>query len=184
MIIETERLYIRAMNDSDRNLTEQIFAEGAYANKYRDDPGMYKQMEDANWLDVCQPDTINGMIFEKGTREFCGRVCMQRIDDENPEIGIELLQKKQNQKIGPEAIVAFCNWYHQEYGIPSIRVRIAEGNTHSRHVFEKLGAVYLGRRSNLSDVVLAWAEANVPNFNRAELEEEGAPTFSLALPLQ
>ena len=183
MLIETERLYIRKMNDADRDLTKQIFAEGEFADKYRDDAEMYKLMETAIWEDICQPDTINGMIFEKGTREFCGRVCMQRIDEEYPEIGIELLRSKQNQKIGPEAIVAFSNWYHKEYGISCVRVRIAEENTHSRHVFEKLGAIFLGRQSNLSDVVLAWAEENVPNFDRAELEKEGVPTFSLALPL-
>ena len=184
MLIETERLYIRRMTDADRELTKQIFAEGEFADEYKDNSEMYKLMEDSTWYEICRPDTINGMIFEKGTNEFCGRVCMQRSEDEHPELGIELLRSKQNQRIGPEVIAAFCNWFHKESGISSIRVRIAEANTHSRHVFEKLGAVYIGRCSNLFDETLAWVEANIPDFDREDFDKDAPLTFSLALPLQ
>ena len=36
MFIETERLYIRRMTDADRELTNQIFAEDEFADKYKD----------------------------------------------------------------------------------------------------------------------------------------------------
>lgn len=184
MLIETERLYIRRMTDADRELTNLIFAESEFADEYKDNSEMYKLMEDTNWHEIYRSDTINGMIFEKETNEFCGRVCMQRINDEYPEIGIELLRSKQNQRIGPEAIVAFCNRFHKAHGISSIRVRIAEVNTHSRHVFENLGAVYIGRCSNLFDDTLAWVEANIPDFDRADFDKDAPLAFSLALPLR
>lgn len=78
---------------------------------------------------------------------------MQKIDQEVPEVGIDILEDYQNRGYGPEAIAGFANWYGESCHISKIKAPIAAGNTHSTHVFEKLGAEYA--QDNLSFLKLA-----------------------------
>lgn len=97
------------------------------------------------WEDVKDPDTLTGILFLRDGDQFFGRVNMQKIDEEVPELGIDLLKEYQNQGYGPEAIAAFANWYGRNLHISEIKVRITSANARSAHIFLKLGgAVHTG----------------------------------------
>lgn len=76
---------------------------------------------------------------------------MKHINETMPELGIEILNTYQNKGYGPEAIKAFCKWYANEYNVNEVSVRIKIENTHSIHIFEKLGAKLIGQSSSISD---------------------------------
>ncbi len=183
IFIETERLYIRTLDDSDYDLVKQIYDEDSFVKNQKNSPLLYDCLVKTHWDEVTLSNTINGMIFEKATNDFCGRVCMQRTDAEYPEIGIELLTAKRNKKIGPESVIAFANWYYKTYGVQNIHVRIEEDNMHSRHIFEKLGAIYKGRVPYVSESVIRKMEESLSDFKREEFEQRGPLLLSLELPI-
>lgn len=184
IFLETKRLYIRNLNDSDYDLVKQIYDEDPFLQREKNDSKLlYDTLIKARWKQITVSSTLNGMIFDKKTDEFCGRICMQKTDTEHPELGIELLSEKQNKKIGPEAIIAFSNWYCNTYEVKTIYIRIEENNMHSRHVFEKLGAVYEGRSLLLPESTIQKMEEILPDFNREEAERRAPFLLSLKLPI-
>lgn len=90
-------------------------------------------------------------MFLADSETFVGRICMKHINETMPELGIEILNTYQNKGYGPEAIKAFCKWYANEYNVNEVSVRIKIENTHSIHIFEKLGAKLIGQSSSISD---------------------------------
>lgn len=145
MQIETDRLHIRQLTEEDRDLMSLIWI-GRCPTLFDLFDG-YKELQEKflrdMWETTQDPTLLTGVIFLKDGGQFCGRVNMQKIDEEIPELGIDLLKEYQNQGYGPETIAAFANWYGEKRHISGIKVRIAVGNAHSIHVFEKLGAEYM-----------------------------------------
>ena len=95
------------------------------------------------WETTQESTLLTGLIFLRDGGRFCGCVNMQKIDQEVPEIGIDILKDLQNQGYGPEAVTGFANWYGERYRVSRIKVLISAGNIHSTHIFEKLGAEYV-----------------------------------------
>ena len=115
------------------------------------------------WKRIIAND-YNGLIFLAENNEFCGRVCMQDVENPIPELGIDILKKHQNNGYGPEAIRAFANWYGEKYGIKLLKVRIFQSNSHSIHVFEKLGARFEGLHSFFPDDVVMFIKERFPDL--------------------
>lgn len=145
MRIETKRLYLRQMTDDDFELMSRIWIERC--------PTLFEMFDDGEelqekflrdmWETTQDPTILTHVIFLRDGDQFCGRVNMQKTDEEIPELGIDLLGEYQNQGYGPEAIAAFANWYGKSRHISEIKVLITAVNTHSAHVFQKLGAEYI-----------------------------------------
>lgn len=145
MQIETDRLHIRQLTEEDRDLMSLIWMERCPTlfDLFDGDKELQEKFLRDMWETTQDSTLLTGVIFLKDGGQFCGRVNMQKIDEEIPELGIDLLKEYQNQGYGPEAIAAFANWHGEKRHISEIKVRIAAGNAHSVHVFEKLGAEYI-----------------------------------------
>ena len=89
----------------------------------------------------------------------------------------------QNHGYGPEAIIAFCNWYSATFGLTEVKVRISEENAHSIHVFEKLGAEYDKATSYFSTDALAAMKAKLPDADLSILSQESVRDYLLRLPI-
>ena len=61
------------------------------------------------WESNLGPNTLTGLVFLRDGGHFCGYVNMQKTDQKIPELGIDLLEKYQNQGYGPETIAPFAN---------------------------------------------------------------------------
>ena len=155
IIAKTERLLIRTTDSADFDLVLPLFYESEFGSRVKNNEKLRELLRATSWEEMTQQATLTGLVFLNSTAEFCGTVSMQKTDRDVPEIGIELLKKHQNCGIGPEAITVFGNWYCCKYHIPKIMVRIRKENTHSIHVFEKLGAEFLGESTfklNMKDI--------------------------------
>ena len=170
VIAETRRLLIRTMDVSDFDVVSELFRDGRYYSSMKDDEEFQRMFLKVSWREMTREMTYNGLIFLKDTGQFCGRVCMQHIEEPVPELGIDVLKRFQNQGIGPEAVVAFVNQYCTERHISQVKVRIQNENEHSIHVFEKLGAKYDGTFSYFSPEVLEVFRRELPGQDISELE--------------
>ena len=76
--------------------------------------------------------------------EYCGSTQIQRPESDIPEIGIDLLENKRNKGIAPKVVVMLAKRAYQDKPVEYYLIRISSRNPHSKHVFEKLGAVTIG----------------------------------------
>ena len=179
----TKRLYIREIEDGDQDLVYELSQESSlFSDMPRDDEfvALYKKY---NWEEANSPCTYNGMIFRKDTDEFVGKICMQFTDREVPELGIDIMNAMKNFGYGPEAIEAFCTFYWSKTGVAKIKVRISKSNSHSIHIFEKLGAEYIGSTSYVSENSLDMMRELLPDADLGELSQDSVREYILHLPM-
>lgn len=73
--------------------------------------------------------------------DYCGSIELQQPDSNTPEIAIDLLECMRNQGIAPKAVRLFAKKVYEIKKVDYFLIRISSNNLHSRHVFEKMGAV-------------------------------------------
>ncbi len=90
------------------------------------------------------------LIFDDNS-EYCGNIELQHPDDDTPEIGIDLLEHKRNKGIAAKVVRLLARQTYEEKPVEYFLIRIHSKNSHSRHVFEKMGAVLIGEESTFYD---------------------------------
>lgn len=182
LITTTSRLVIRKIEDGDQDLVYNISREIPALESFQEDCEFLKLYREVCWNETNSPNIYNGMIFLKDSGIFVGKICMQNIDHAVPELGIDIMKAHQNCGYGPEAIIAFCNWYSATYKIYEIKVRIREENTHSIHVFEKLGAKCDKATSYFSKDVQDVIKRQLPDADLSVLSQNSVKDYLLQLP--
>ena len=129
------------------------------------DKGFYDDEFKAGLMWQSAVDNVRNIEYsvydEQG--QFCGYVILKDKDTHTPEIGIEIVEAKQNNGIGPRAIKLLAKQKYAEGNVEYFIIRVSSKNTHSKHVMEKLGAIYLEDRQqrltvNMPDTVTISAE--------------------------
>ena len=98
--------------------------------------------KDIMWEQVLTgKDKVYSIFSKEG--EYCGSIELQNPETNTPEIGIDLLENKRNQGIGPRTVKIFAKACYEERKVDYFLIRISSRNLHSKYVFEKLGAIPL-----------------------------------------
>lgn len=181
MRIETKRLYLRPMTDDDFDLMSLIWMDWVPV-PLRDNQKACEELFCGLWETAQDPTVLSYMIFLRDGGQFCGRLNMQKTDEEIPELGIDLLGEHQNQGYGPEAIAAFANWYGKSCHISEIKVRITAANARSAHVFQKLGAKYIQENPSFLTAAKRLAEG-LPEKREAIMRNLSVGEYLLKLPI-
>lgn len=158
------------MQDSDREDVLRLLIQVNPTAALWDEKGgvIRDALRDAAWAEILN-DTVNYIIRDMdGT--FIGRVCMQHLSDECPEVGIELFEQYRNRGFGPEALSAFIAWYKATSGQQRIKARIEQDNAHSQHVFKKLGAVYDTNDTALREATIRRLKEVLPEADISDLK--------------
>ena len=75
---------------------------------------------------------------------YCGCIELQNCISETPEIGLNLVESKRNQGIAANVVKLLVQKVCKEQDIDYFLIKILSNNSHSKHVFEKIGAVPIG----------------------------------------
>jgi len=180
----TERLHLREICEADKDLVVALSLEASLLEDFSRTEGFKEIYAQFCWEEVNSPTTYNCLIFCKESGDFVGKVCMQYIDKPVPELGIDICTAHRGKGYTPEAIIAFCNWYGETHNLDCIQVRISKGNAHSIHVFEKLGARFVGTSSYVSENSLATMQQLLPDANLTELSQDSVRDYLLDLPIK
>ncbi len=183
--INTDRLMLKKLGNAhqDKMFVTELLWDLSPLDISPQDKSFVELYNETNWKEITKLNIFNALIFIKETGEFVGRVCMQNTDTDLPEIGIDILKRYQNNGYGPEAIKSFAAWYCEKNGISKIKVRIDKDNLHSRHVFEKLGAEYIGSNSYYSKIVLGALQEKLSSETYKTLTQDGIREYILYFPL-
>lgn len=182
-ITTTSRLLLRKISADDRELIFRLSEESTLLDNRNLTDGFREALQQYCWEEVNSADTYNCLVFRRDNGDFVGKVCMQYIDQPLPELGIDICRDHRGQGYGPEAIRAFCNWYAEEFYLSKVKVRINKGNTHSIHIFEKLGANFIGSTSFVSENALETIKELLPDANLSDLSQDSVREYILELPI-
>ena len=98
---------------------------------------------DMMWEQILKnADSVFSLFTENG--DYCESIELQQPDSNIPEIGIDLLENKRNQGIAPKAVRLFAGRVCEIRKIDYFLIRISSNNSHSKYVFEKMGAIKIG----------------------------------------
>lgn len=98
---------------------------------------------DMMWEQILKnADSVFSLFTENG--DYCESIELQQPDSNIPEIGIDLLENKRNQGIVPKAVRLFAGRVCEIRKIDYFLIRISSNNSHSKYVFEKMGAIKIG----------------------------------------
>jgi len=96
------------------------------------------------WEDTVNDDNSRYFSIYKENGEYCGCIELQNYQSNTPEIGISLIESKRNQGIAAKVVKLLVQKVCQECNIDYFLLKIMSDNSHSKHVFEKMGAVPIG----------------------------------------
>lgn len=113
----------------------ELYNEGS--DKYSDEK--YNITDDWAWDRAITGATKVYMIINKNG-EICGNIELQKPESDTPEIGIKLFEKFRSMGIAKAIVPLFIRAVCGQQNVLYFVIRIRESNTHSIHVFEKLGA--------------------------------------------
>lgn len=98
--------------------------------------------KDMMWEQVLTgKDKVYSIFSKEG--EYCGSIELQNSETNTPEIGVDLLENKRNQGIGPRTVKIFAKACYETRKVDYFLIRISSRNPHSKHVFEKMGVIPL-----------------------------------------
>ncbi len=179
----TARLMLREISADDRELIFRLSGESTCLDTEYLTDGLREALQQYCWEEATSPTNYNWLAFRRETGDFVGKVCMQYIDQPLPELGIDVCRDFRGQGYGPEAIIAFCNWYSEKFKLSKVKVRISKDNAHSIHVFEKLGASFVGSTSYASENTLGTIKELLPDANLSEFSTDRVREYILELPI-
>ncbi len=98
--------------------------------------------KDMMWENVLTgKDKVYSIFSKEG--EYCGSIELQNPETNTPEIGVDLLENKRNQGIGPRTVKIFAKACYEVRKVDYFLIRISSRNPHSKYVFEKMGIIPL-----------------------------------------
>lgn len=96
------------------------------------------------WEETVNDENSRYFSIYKENGEYCGCIELQNYQSNTPEIGISLIESKRNQGIAAKVVKLLVQKVCQECNIDYFLLKIMSDNSHSKHVFEKMGAVPIG----------------------------------------
>lgn len=106
------------------------------------------KIKDMMWDTLLKDDSTKLYCVYENNGDFCGCVEMQKYRTDTPEIGINLVETKRNQGIAAKAVKLLVQTVCNEQYIEYFLIKIMSNNSHSRYVFEKMGAVRIGEEEH------------------------------------
>lgn len=151
MFAEDKEYRICGFHSEDRAHYEKLWGE-IPVNANTDEEMDKKMLEQSWWHIFDDEDMCKYKIVEKATSSFVGSIEIRDLDEEAPELGIQLLKKYQGRGIGTNVMGLFLRTLGKLLPGTEYTVKIRSDNEVSQHMFQKLGAVECGKEG------LGWVE--------------------------
>lgn len=137
--LHTELFDIRRVAAEDRELfNDVVAAEYLMGKLHKVDPEIASKVY---WETIVEDkEDINYSVFLKNG-DLLGRVALQGIGKNMPELAIVIVKKYQGQGYGAKLLKEWLNWVCKNMGYNRINVKIDNSNTRSKHLFKKIGAI-------------------------------------------
>ena len=135
----SELFDIRRVCESDKELFREVAkAEYLFGRIYDVEPDIGINVY---WEGLVGDATEKNYSVFLNNGDFLGRLALQGLDNEFPELAIIIIKKYQGQGYGEPLLREWLNWVQATMGYRRIDVKIDRSNTRSVRLFQKLKAI-------------------------------------------
>lgn len=99
------------------------------------------------WNDMINEENNKYYSIYDDNGDYCGCIELQNCKSETPEIGLNLVENKRNQGIAAKVVKQLVQKVCKEQDIDYFLIKIKSDNSHSKYVFEKMGAIPIGEEN-------------------------------------
>ena len=103
------------------------------------------RIKELMWNTTLSNETDKLYSIYEDNGEYCGCIELQNFKSDTPEIGLNLLESKRNKGIAAKVVKLLVQKVCQEQNIDYFLIKIMSNNSHSKHTFEKMGAIPIGK---------------------------------------
>lgn len=130
----SELFYVRRVKDEDKeSYKDVVAAEYLFGELSEIDPDAAIK---AYWKTIIQNEiNMNFSVFFFGG-ELIGRIALQGIDEEVPELAVVIVKKHQGKGYGYRVLRQWLNFINEQTGCNRVNVRIDSENVKSINVFK------------------------------------------------
>lgn len=167
IVLETKRLYIRPVQEMDKDAYMSIRVKNSdFTSAYH----IWTEFYDEEWkCELESEDSVYLSVFQKDDYVLVASASVQNYGHDTIELGYDVAEEYRNRGFATELLRALTVWVHEEFpGIP-VRVRIRSDNAASRRVVEKCG----GRLSGNEDSVIVKEILQILKETNVKLTEPG-----------
>ena len=141
VIVQNDKYILKTLCEEDKINYLGLYQENSIVAKSQN----YGDYAEFVWKKLREDDAIYVSVFLRDDNLYVGNIALRQWSSATPEIGMDVLLKYRRQGIAYETIPLFAK---RILGIKSMEyflVRIYSDNEPSRKLFEKLGAVQIGK---------------------------------------
>ena len=141
VIVQNDKYILKTLCEEDKINYLCLYQENSIIAKSQN----YGDYAEFVWKKLREDDAIYVSVFLRDDNLYVGNIALRQWSSATPEIGMDVLLKYRRQGIAYETIPLFAK---RILGIKSMEyflVRIYSDNEPSRKLFEKLGAVQIGK---------------------------------------
>ena len=135
-----EGYFLCPMTDADIENYEEL----QHSISGEDSEYLTTEQKNKVWDEALKGDVDHYFSIFDEHGDYCGCIELQNCRSKTPEIGLTLSESKRNQGIAAKVVKLLVQKACSEQEIEYFEVKIKAENSHSRHVFEKMGAVKIG----------------------------------------
>lgn len=127
------------MSENDKEfLKDLVEAEYILGEVYKVEPKIVMKFY---WEIIIESRTDKNYLVFLKNRDLLGRVALQGVDRDIPELAIVIVKKYQGQGYSAVLLKQWLNWVHKNMGYSRINMKIDAANEKSKGLFKKIGAV-------------------------------------------
>lgn len=135
--------------------------------------------KDLMWEEALTGETKIYSIYDVNEK-YCGSIEVQKPLEKQPEIGIDLLIECRNKGIAPQVVKLLAEEFYSQNDIEYFLIRISSKNLHSKHVFEKMGAMFIGKEENQYQTFIKSFKEIIGDQDISNIEEKLKEKFDVA----
>ena len=173
MILETERLILREMDQNDYDALYAVLADSDIMEHY---PYTFDEARVRNWItrnmERYQKDGFGlWAVVLKETGEMIGDcgITMQKIHGHLlPEIGYHIRKDQQRRGYASEAAAACIRYAFENYDFPAVYSYMKHTNISSQRTAMKNGMVFIEKYPDLDNGIACVYEITIAQWNRTK----------------
>ena len=141
VIVQNDKYILKTLCEEDKINYLCLYQENSIIAKSQN----YGDYAEFVWKKLREDDAIYVSVFLRDDNSYVGNIALRQWSSDTPEIGMDVLLKYRKQGIAYETIPLFAKRILEIKSMKYFLVRIYSDNETSRKLFEKLGAVQIGK---------------------------------------
>ena len=144
LFAENETIILRALSEDDKEDYMNLQKTLSFNDKIYEIEDFYR----FTWKLAMESDHLILVILEKRTNRFIGQIMLKNLEEETPEIGIDIVEPFRRKGFGYAAISLFTTALKERFNLQCFLIRVYNDNAASQALIHKFHVTHIGTEEN------------------------------------